>query len=99
MSDSEGSKALPVSYAHHGEVVFVTDAKLLWELQVQCRLQVHSEPPSQHYAGPKQGHRDKKQLYNHMTAPFRSKLFVHWLRFDYAGKTAPKQLSNLGSEG
>lgn len=66
---------------------------------MQCRLQVHSEPPYQHYDSPEQGHRDKKQLCNHMTAPFRSKLFVHWLCFYYAGKTAPKQLSNLGSEG
>lgn len=33
MSDPEESKALPVTYAHHGEVVFVLDTKLLWELQ------------------------------------------------------------------
>lgn len=66
---------------------------------MQCTFQVHSEPPSQHYAHPEQGHRDKKQLCHHMTAPFGSKLFVHWLHFDCAGKTAPKQLSNLGSEG
>lgn len=92
---------MPVSYAHHGEVVFVIDSTFLWGLQDEMcsadfKLLGTSFLP---FAAPKQGHRDTKQLYNHVTAPFRSKLFVHWLHFDYAGKTASKQLSNLGSEG